>query len=125
MIQKKKATANHLETGKKGESLAVAYLQQNGFTILRCNWRHSFYEIDIIASKNGVLHFIEIKTRRTMKYGFPEESVSVKKIRSLLKGAAIYLLQHPGWKRVQLDVLSITMLPEREPEYFLIEDVSL
>jgi len=105
--------------------MAVAYLQQNGFTILHSNWRHSFYEIDIIASKNGILHFIEIKTRRTMKYGFPEESVSVKKFRRLMKGAAIYLLRHPGWKRVQHDVLSIIILPGKEPEYFLIEDVNL
>lgn len=115
--------AQHINTGVKGEAMAATYLQQNGFTILHCNWRYSRYEIDIIATKDETIHFIEVKTRQSTIYGFPEESVSSKKIRSLLKGASAYLGQHPGWKRVQHDVLAITIMKEKEPEFFLIEDV--
>jgi putative endonuclease len=56
--------ATHNHTGTTGEKLGADYLQQTGFTILEKNWRHSHWEVDIIASKNNTLHFIEIKTRR-------------------------------------------------------------
>lgn len=115
----------HHYTGKEGEALAVVYLEQLGFTILNCNWRYSRYEIDIIATKDKKLHFIEVKTRRTGTFGHPEESVSLKKIRHLMKGAAAYQHQFPGWKRIQLDVLSITLRPGEPAEYFFIEDVYL
>ena len=117
--------AHHIDTGKTGELLAAAYLQQHGYMILHTNWRHSHYEIDIIATRNDCLHFIEIKTRRSSSHGLPEESVSLKKVRSLMKASAVFLYRHPGWKRVQHDVLSITLEDEKKPEYFFIEDVSL
>ena len=56
--------AEHLEVGKEGEELAANWLQQNGYEILHRNWRHSHYEIDIIASKENILHIIEVKLRR-------------------------------------------------------------
>jgi putative endonuclease len=118
-------SANHINTGREGEALAAGYLQQNGFKILHYNWRYSRYEIDIIATKNNILHFIEVKTRKTSTYGLPEESVSKKKIAFLLKGGAGYLRQFPQWKRVQYDVLSITLSNDKSPEFFFIEDVYL
>jgi putative endonuclease len=116
---------HHLHTGKSGETLACGYLEQQGFTVLFRNWRHSHYEIDIIASKNDILHFIEVKTRRSLLFGQPEESVSKKKFRNMLQGAKAFLFQHRGWKRVQYDVLSITMLKDQLPEFLLLEDVYL
>lgn len=65
--------------GQQGEELAVQYLQEKGYTILHTNWRFKFIEIDIIASRNNTLHFIEVKTRRSTRYGQPEESVGIKK----------------------------------------------
>ena len=117
--------ATHNTTGKKGEQLAVQYLQQQGFEIVTINWRFSHYEIDIFALKNEVLHFIEVKTRTGNRFGYPEESVSEKKLESLMKGAAEYLEQNSYLRRVQYDVLSITMLKNRIPEFFFIEDVYL
>ncbi|MFT3827577.1 MAG: YraN family protein [Chitinophagaceae bacterium] len=117
--------SHHNDTGKKGEELAAVYLRQQGFTILHCNWRHSHYEIDIIAHRNDLLHFIEVKTRRSLTYGQPEESISKKKLECLLKGGAAYQEQFPQWRKVQYDVLSITLLKGQEPEYFFIEDVYL
>jgi putative endonuclease len=117
--------AKHNETGKKGEQLAATWLKEQGYEILHINWRHSHYEIDIVASRNEVLHFIEVKTRNSMTFGYPEESVSKKKFNSLMSGAEEYLFQYPKWKRVQYDVLSITKLKDKPVEYFLIEDVYL
>ena len=117
--------SHHIETGKTGESLAAGWLRQNGFTLLHQNWRQARYEIDIIAEKNNILHFIEVKTRRTLQYGQPEESVSNAKLNNLVNGAELFLEQFPQWKHIQFDVLSITLLKGKEPEYFFIEDVYL
>jgi putative endonuclease len=115
--------ARHNETGKNGELLAAGWLKERGYNILHINWRYSHYEIDIIATYQETLHFIEVKTRLSMTFGHPEESVSKKKFNSLMNGADEYLFQHPQWKRVQYDILSITKLKDKPVEYFLIEDV--
>lgn len=115
--------ALHNETGNMGEAMAAAYLLQKGFSVLQQNWRHYRWEVDIIASKNNILHFIEVKTRRTKRFGFPEDNVDRNKIKHLMGAAEEYLYQYPGWKRIQFDILSITMLKDEPAEYFFIEDV--
>ncbi len=115
--------AAHNDTGKLGEKLAADYFLKNGYTILEQNWRHGKWEIDIIAYKDNLLHFIEVKCRTTTAFGHPEESVTVKKIRHLIDASAEYLYLHPEWKRVQFDVLSITLHEKEDTDYFLIEDV--
>jgi putative endonuclease len=117
--------ASHNQTGNKGEAMAVKYFQQQGYAILHQNWRHSHWEVDIIASKENVLHFIEVKTRRTKKFGHPEEAVSKKKIQNLINASEEYLFQFPEWKRIQFDILAITMIKNEAVEYFFIEDVYL
>jgi len=117
--------ASHNQTGFTGEAMAAMHLKEKGFVILEQNWRHSHWEVDIIASKDGILHFIEVKTRRTKKFGHPEESVGKKKIQNLINAAEEYLYQFPLWKRIQFDILSITILKNEPIEYFLIEDVYL
>ncbi len=115
--------AAHNETGKEGEKLAIKYFTERGYKILHQNWRHRHWEIDIIACKNDMLHFIEVKCRTSEKYGFPEESVSLKKIRNLIDASVEFLYRHLEWKRVQFDILSVSIINNGEPEYFLIEDV--
>jgi putative endonuclease len=117
--------ARHNKTGKDGETLAVQYFTDKGYTILHTNWRHSHYEIDIIAYKADKLHFIEVKTRTSTKYGHPEESVDKKKMENLMKAGEEFLFQNSGWKKIQYDVLSITFQPQGPPKYFLFEDVYL
>lgn len=117
--------AHHNDTGRSGEKLAVEYLINEGYNILEQNWRHHKCEVDLIAWKGEVLHFVEVKTRTTEDFGLPEEKVNKKKISNLLKAASEYIYQHPEWKRIQLDILSIKMLPGEEIEYFFIEDVYL
>jgi len=117
--------AQHNKTGNLGEAMAVEYFTGNGFTVLHRNWRHLHWEVDIIASKDAVLHFVEVKTRRTKKFGYPEEAVSKKKIQNLINASEEYLYQFPQWKRIQFDILSISILNNEPVEYFLIEDVYL
>ena len=115
----------NIHTGKSGESLAADYFLKKGYEILYRNWRHKRLEVDIIASHNGILHFIEVKTRTSTRFGHPEENVDTKKIKSLIDASAEFLFLYPQWKRVQFDVLSVTLKPGTETEYFLIEDVYL
>jgi putative endonuclease len=117
--------AHHNLTGSLGEEMAVKYLQDKGYAILHRNWRHKNWEIDIIATKNSTIHFIEVKTRRTTTFGYPEEDVSKKKVKYLMGAAEEFLLLYPNWKLIQFDILSITMEKNKTPEFFLIEDVSL
>lgn len=117
--------STHYYTGKEGEALAIQYLQRRDYTILHCNWRYSRYETDIIAEKDGTVHFVEVKTRRGSAYGHPEESISVKKLKHMLRCAAAFQAKYAGIRRIQFDVLSINLQPEGPPQYFFIEDVYL
>lgn len=117
--------AKHIHTGKTGEVIGVIWLQEKGYLVKEQNWRHSRWEVDLIAEKDTVLHFIEIKTRRSKNYGLPEERVGKKKIQNLINAAEEYLYLNPQWKRIQFDILSILILKNEPVEYFLIEDVYL
>jgi putative endonuclease len=117
--------AVHNQLGKKGEDMAEAYLLQIGYQVLHRNWRHSHYEIDIIAIKNEVLHFVEVKLRSSKTFGLPEQNVKKKKFQSLLHAADEFLFRNQQYRHVQYDILSINVTANTEPEFFLIEDVYL
>jgi putative endonuclease len=123
--QKTSTMAQHINTGKTGECLAAEWLVHNGFTVIQRNWRHHRYEVDIIAGRRSILHFIEVKTRRSLTYGHPEESVSKKKLEHVMEGAAGWLHRWPAFRRVQYDVLAITLPKKASPEFMLFEDVYL
>ncbi len=111
---------NNLVTGLNGESQAAAYLQEKGYTILCRNYRYKRAEIDIIAEKEGLLVFVEVKTRATNKYGFPEEAVGQKKQELILAAAEEFILQ-AGWEQdIRFDIISITLT--KPPVLHHIED---
>ena len=66
--------AAHNDFGKKGKELAIAWFAQQGYEILHSSWRHSHYEVDIIACRNNVLHFIEVKDRRSSDLVIPKKA---------------------------------------------------
>jgi len=105
--------------------MAVDYLLQRDFTILHRNWRWSRYEIDVIALKDQVIHFVEVKTRHSLAFGYPEESVSKKKIERMLKSAREFQIQYSEWRQIQYSILSIILLRNQAPDFFFIEDVYL
>lgn len=115
--------AQHNETGKIGEDRAAIWFAQQGYTVLHRNWCFRKYEIDLIASKSNTLHFIEVKTRTSHSFGYPEESVTRKKMENMMKCAEQYQLLDPQWKRIQYDILSITLHRDGNADYFLIEDI--
>ena len=115
--------ALHIETGKYGESIAVKYLILKEFQIIECNWRHKRLEVDIIAVKNKIIHFIEVKTRHSTAFGFPEESVDRKKFKNMQKAAVAYLSRFTKEVRIQFDIVAITRIAGKKAEILFIEDV--
>lgn len=117
--------ALHNALGTEGENLAAGWLTKQDYEILHRNWRHSHYEIDIIALKKKMLHFVEVKCRNASPFGFPEDSVTKKKFNNLKRAADEFLFRNPGHRWIQYDILSVTLFKDREPEFFLLEDVFL
>ena len=120
LIEKK--TTNQVK-GKKGEELAAEWLFTKGFVLLHRNWRHARYEIDIIATKDQVLHFIEVKTRSSARFGNPENQVNKKKLRHMIDAGVDFIYLNKGWKKIRFDILAIKLFNNLDPEFFFIEDV--
>ena len=88
--------------------MAVRYLQKLGWRILERNFRSRSGEIDIIAIKNGVLHFIEVKTRNGDQYGYPSEAVTATKQLRIKRAAEQYLQgRRMNWNKLSFDVYEI------------------
>lgn len=98
------------KTGSIGEELAASILQAKGYYILRRNFTCPYGEIDIIAVKNNVPAFIEVKVRSNNRYGEPCETVDIKKQRRI-KNAARYFIAQCGRKYEKFDfqVMEITV----------------
>jgi len=112
------------ETGHLGEDMAIAFLEGRGYRILERNWRFRRFEVDIIASKAGILHIIEVKTRKGRRGGYPESRVDQRKFKFLQAASDAYRHMHPNWRMLQFDIVSITLEWDgKEPEIFLLEDV--
>ncbi len=82
------------ELGALGEEMAAGMLKEKGYAIIEQNFRCRYGEIDIIARDGDKIIFIEVKTRRSLKYGFPEEAVDFRKQKRLRLLAALYLAGH-------------------------------
>ena len=76
--------------GIRGEEIAANYLKKKGYRIISRNFRLRNGEIDIIATHNNTLVFIEVKTRTSNKYGTPFEAITYFKLKALLRSAQIY-----------------------------------
>ena len=77
--------------GSRGEDYACRYLLGQGYAIVQRNFRCRMGEIDIIASKNNILCFIEVKTRASVRYGRPVEAVTKAKQQKIYRCAEYYL----------------------------------
>ncbi|MEY2702510.1 MAG: hypothetical protein RLY43_1143 [Bacteroidota bacterium] len=99
--------ANHNDLGKKGEEIAVDFLQQNGYEILETNWTFQKAEVDIIALKGSVLAVVEVKTRSSLDFGLPQDFVKPKKIKLLVKAINEYVIKKDLDVTVRFDIIAI------------------
>jgi putative endonuclease len=123
VAQSKAKMAAHNAFGKAGEQMAAEWLELHGFQVICSNWRYRRYEIDIIASKDGILHFVEVKSRHDDLFGKPEDWVNNRKGRHLLTAGVAFTEKYPEWTQIQYDIVSILLTPEGKPDLFFIEDV--
>jgi len=111
---------NKTEIGRWGEEIAAGYLIRNGYSILERNFYTPEGEIDIIALQEEkdeqILIFVEVKTRTTEKYGFPEEAFTRKKWDHMLKAIERYLQSQSDYGDAwQIDVIAIQRLIKKDP----------
>ena len=101
--------AEHNNTGKEGELLARRHLEEQGFAIVETNWRRGKHEVDIIAYREGLIVFAEVKTRSNLGFGNPEEFVDHEKQRAYVRMANAYVIKHQREEEVRFDIISVVM----------------
>ena len=108
-LRKELLHLNKKEYGSFGESRAVEYLDNKNYEVLEQNFRCRIGEIDIIAKDKENLVFIEVKTRSSIYYGLPGESVNFRKQQTIGRCAKIYLVSKKKYKDIncRFDVIEV------------------
>ncbi len=108
--------AEHNELGKRGEAAAAAFLAGKGYAIRHRNWRSDGGELDIVAEYGGELVVVEVKTRRGRWFGNPEEAVTGRKIRRIVRATDRYVKRHGVDLPVRFDIIAVV---GREPPFHI------
>ena len=104
------------EVGELGEVLAVAYLERGGYGIIDRNYRKKHGEIDIVAKKGGVLHFVEVKAGAFSREMIsrenrldPTDNATRRKMRKVVRTAESFMLEHDVKGDIQIDLVVVYM----------------
>lgn len=112
--------AVHNELGELGEEMAVDYLSKKGYTILERNYRYDRAEVDIIAQDKEQIVIVEVKTRTSSFFGDPQDFVSRRKIKQLVKVADYYMQHKEIDKEVRFDIVAVLVNKKQESiEHFI------
>ena len=109
--------------GRWGEEIASTYLQNKGYEFVDGNVRTPYGEIDLIMRSNGILVFVEVKTRTSTRFGYPEEAITPQKQQHMLDCAGHYAEEHnlASWR---IDAVSVEGKPsDGKPKITHFEDV--
>lgn len=111
---------NTKSIGYEGEYRAAKYLESKGFEIIERNWRTKLGEIDIIAVKNDILVFVEVKTLPNGTLDMIQRELNNQKRQRIIKTSKRFLLKHREYNNsyVRFDVIVIDM-PGLEPVYHI------
>ena len=85
---------NNKDLGNNGEKIACLFLETKGYKIIEKNYRGNRKEIDIIAEKDGYIIFVEVKTRSSVNFGTPSESVNITKQTHIISAAKKFLIDN-------------------------------
>jgi len=99
--------AEHNLLGKEGETAAIAYLKEKGYSILHTNWRKGSYELDIVAKTADELVIIEVKTRSAGSIMNPEDAVTNQKINRIIYATDFYIKYFDIDLPARFDIISI------------------
>jgi len=95
--------------GRQGEGIAAQYLLERGYRVLERNWRSHHREIDLIATRDGQVVFVEVKCRSPRSWTEPWEAVGKAKQRRLIAAAHAYVMQHHLDGEVRFDIISVIL----------------
>ena len=101
-----------IRIGQRGEEIAARFLLAEGFDLLHRNWRSGRYELDIVARKEGVLHIVEVKSRKADGLTAPEEAMTRKKFNALFRAAQQYVALYRIDADTQFDLIAVDLLPD-------------
>ena len=93
--------------GKRGEQIAKSYFEQHYFEIIEQNFRSGKSEVDLIVKQDNLLVFVEVKTRSSEKFAFPEDAVTQNQIDRILRAAEDFVFK-TNWKgQIRFDIISV------------------
>lgn len=101
--------AKHNIIGKEGEEIAAAFLRAKGYEIIEMNKRFGRAEIDIIAKIGNEYVFVEVKTRTSDYFGFPEEAIDKRKIKLMGKAAEQFSSEKNDNLEIRFDMISLVL----------------
>ena len=94
-------------SGRLGEEAAAKYLAQNGYKIIKRNYKSRNSEIDIVATDGNILCFVEVKTRRSKDFGYAADAVDFYKRQKMILGAKCFLASHRINMPLRFDVVEV------------------
>ena len=103
------------DLGKKGEQIAAKHLLHKGYKILEKSWRYSRCEVDIICKEEeqDITIFVEVKTRSSDYFGYPEEFVTRAQQKRLAKAAEAYMYENELNGEMRFDIVAISISPQK------------
>lgn len=111
------------DLGRRGEALARAHLESNGYAIVAANYRSKSGEIDLVTERDGAIVFVEVRARSGPHMGLPEESITPAKRSHLIATAQAYLLEHSAQDRQwRIDLAAVDFNRGRPPRIRIIEN---
>ena len=111
MPDTRQPAARHTGVGRWGEQIAVDTLVAGGYAIVERNWRCGHLELDIIARKDNVMVFVEVKTR-SADYADGVSAVDMRKRSRMVRSADTYLRMLPHDYDFRFDIIAINGTPE-------------
>ncbi|PJE58080.1 MAG: YraN family protein [Candidatus Portnoybacteria bacterium CG10_big_fil_rev_8_21_14_0_10_36_7] len=118
------ASGHNSQIGKLGEDLASQFLENQGYQIIDKNFFTRYGEIDLIAQKGNEVLFLEVKTRSSSLYGYPEQAVDAKKIKHLLEAIKLYLKIKQLKSFWRLDIISVELNNHQPTNIKWFKDIS-
>ncbi|MBO0841141.1 MAG: YraN family protein [Sciscionella sp.] len=115
-MARRQDSARDKELGRRGEQLAVEYLEKHGVIVLSRNWRCRDGELDIVGTDRKRLIVCEVKTRSSDGFGQPVDAISEAKMQRIRRLANAWLAHyHVRWCQVRFDVISVYLPRAGEP----------
>ena len=114
--------SEHTEFGLKAETAVAKHLQDMGYRVLDRNWRRPWGELDVVAERHGVIHFVEVKASRVRRDGFdPVVRADARKMHKVKRTGQTWLSAHrygpdTEW---QIDVAAVILGPDSAEIEFL------